>query len=540
MRFLLIFIALFLYAKEYSILLCSFTKLNKMRKFLIFSLLLLTSSLYAKYFSLQYYTSTIKKYAYNYKKNYCNKNCFIYVTDRGYYTVREGIFKSVKSVNKYIKFNKIRNYTIVPIDLIKLKNNRTNEKKVFNIFGVVYKEENETKKINISDKKFSKEVNVSTKVELPLYAKFSLELTKYNKSNIAKLLKQHDKLPVMDRIQGEINVGNIAKAYKDVYFNMKHNYSDYLSYKQARDLYMQYSNRLNILTKFNNIDKINSIENNTNLKIYIFNPYYLYISNDSIISKNNNSTYKNIQTLDIETNIGLKALTNRGSIYAQIGYRKSYETFLEYLLKYNTIITKYISYEGKLGFNQKSDGENTYLLYAGKKDYFSNNFTFNLTNKDSIYLNVDYSKFYSQDSVYLGDSIMEYIKYMHKLRVTYPDFSYYTYFKNSNYKQTDKKGDIKNISTIENFDTLSKSYYETGVGFLFGWRHYDTYTKIWRPFLDSSIFYNNLTNVGVNISLGIGGSIYHQDNLSFGINYSTPQNNINNYFEVLINYNLWF
>jgi hypothetical protein len=334
MRFLLIFIALFLYAKEYSILLCSFTKLNKMRKFLIFSLLLLTSSLYAKYFSLQYYTSTIKKYAYNYKKNYCNKNCFIYVTDRGYYTVREGIFKSVKSVNKYIKFNKIRNYTIVPIDLIKLKNNRTNEKKVFNIFGVVYKEENETKKINISDKKFSKEVNVSKKVELPLYAKLSLELTKDNKPNIVKLLKQHDKLPVRDRVQAEINVGNVKQAYSDVYFNMKHDYSDYLSYKQARDLYMQYSNRLNILTKFNNLDKINTIDNNINLKVYIFNPYYLYIGNDFLISKNSNSSYQNIQTLDTDTKIGLEKLTNRGSLYGEIGYRKSYETFFEYLLTY--------------------------------------------------------------------------------------------------------------------------------------------------------------------------------------------------------------
>jgi hypothetical protein len=516
MRFLLIFISLFLYAKEYSIWVCSSTKLDEIEK--------------------------------NYLKFKTYPNARI-AKIGNYYVLKIGKANRIKSLRKLLKTVRIE-YKSAFIKNIKWNmekvikyneklENITNEK-VFNIFGVVYKEENETKKINISDKKFSKEVNVSTKVELPLYAKFSLELTKYNKSNIVKLLKQHDKLPVMDRVQGEINVGNIAKAYKDVYFNMKHNYSDYLSYKQARDLYMQYSNRLNILTKFNNIDKINSIENNTNLKIYIFNPYYLYISNDSIISKNNNSTYKNIQTLDIETNIGLETLTNRGSIYAQIGYRKSYETFLEYLLKYNTIITKYISYEGKLGFNQKSDGENTYLLYAGKKDYFSNNFTFNLTNKDSIYLNVDYSKFYSQDSVYLGDSIMEYIKYMHKLRVTYPDFSYYTYFKNSNYKQTDKKGDIKNISTIENFDTLSKSYYETGVGFLFGWRHYDTYTKIWRPFLDSSIFYNNLTNVGVNISLGIGGSIYHQDNLSFGINYSTPQNNINNYFEVLINYNLWF
>lgn len=101
-----------------------------MKKFLIFSVLLLTNNLYAKYYSLQYYTSKNKKYAIHYKKHFCDKNCFIYKTDSGFYTVREGIFKSIKAVKKYVKVYNLKYFSIVPIDIDKLneKNENLNKK----------------------------------------------------------------------------------------------------------------------------------------------------------------------------------------------------------------------------------------------------------------------------------------------------------------------------------------------------------------------------------------------------------------------------
>jgi alginate production protein len=92
-----------------------------MKKFLIFSVLLLTSNLYAKYYSLQLFTSKNKRYAINYKKNFCKNNCFIYLTDSGFYTVREGIFKSVKEAKNYAFNHKIKIFSIVPLDIKKLK-----------------------------------------------------------------------------------------------------------------------------------------------------------------------------------------------------------------------------------------------------------------------------------------------------------------------------------------------------------------------------------------------------------------------------------
>ena len=410
--------------------------------------------------------------------------------------------------------------------------------KIFNIFKVIENNQKLKKKVVKKEINISKDIS-STNLDLPLYAKLSLELVKNNKLNINKLLKKHhNQLPVRDRVQAEIQTGDIKQTYNDAYFNMKNDYSDYLSYKQARDLYIKYSNRINILTKLNNLDKINVIDNSMSAKIYIFNPYYLYLKTNSLLSQNNNSSYKNIQSFDNDTKVGIQKLTNRGSFYAEIGERISKENFFEYLLRYNTFI-KYISYEGSIGINQKST-ENSYLLYAGKTNYFKNDFTFNITNKDIFSLNLDYNRYYSQDNFYLGNSIIEYLKYTRKLRLAYPDFSYYGYFKNANYSKTSNKGDTKQISTINNFDVLSKSYYETGVGFLFGWRHYDTYTKIWRPFIDTSLFYNSLNDFGINFSAGIGGGIYHQDNLSLLLNYSSPLKGLNNYLEFVLDYNLWF
>jgi len=433
MRFLIIFISLFLYAKEYSIQVYSANKLDKVlpiyNKFKNYKntriekignyytlrigkvkkikklkkILKIIKKEYknafirnidwkpqrivhlnlkfikkdkTKLYSIQVYTSENLKMAilvYDRLKNYPYDR----IEKIGdYYVVRVFKAKTIKKLRKLlINIQKLyprafmRNIDWKPKRIIKI--NKKNKIKIFNIFDFIDKNKpKEIKKRVSKEQNISKDIN-STKLDLPLYAKLSLDLVKNDKTSIDKLLeKHHNQLPVRDRVQAEIQTGNIKRAYNDVYFNMKNDYSDYLSYKQAIDLYIKYSNRITILTKLNNLDKINTIDNSMSAKIYIFNPYYLYIKSDLIVSKNNNPSYKNIQSFDNDTKIGLEKLTNRDSLYAEIGERISKENFYEFLLKYNTIITKYISYEGSIGVNQKSS-ETPYLLYAGKTNYFN-------------------------------------------------------------------------------------------------------------------------------------------------------------------------
>jgi alginate production protein len=99
-----------------------------MLKFLIFLTLLLMNNLYAQYFSIQYSAFRNKNYAYEHKNKYCKKKCFIYI-NKNYYTVREGIFSSIKAAKNYAKFNELKDYIIVPIDLTKLNIRSINKRR---------------------------------------------------------------------------------------------------------------------------------------------------------------------------------------------------------------------------------------------------------------------------------------------------------------------------------------------------------------------------------------------------------------------------
>ena len=99
-----------------------------MKKILVLLFLLLVNNLFGKYYSLQFFTSKGKKSAYNFKKRFCNNKCFIYITDRGYYTVREGVFKTKKEAYFYARKNNLKFFIVVPLDIKKLHIKKQNIK----------------------------------------------------------------------------------------------------------------------------------------------------------------------------------------------------------------------------------------------------------------------------------------------------------------------------------------------------------------------------------------------------------------------------
>jgi len=172
-----------------------------MKKILVLLFLLLLNSLYGKYYSLQFFTSKGEKSAYNFKTRFCNKKCFIYITDRGYYTVREGIFKSRKEAYKYAKKHYSKDFVIVPLDIRKLHIKKQNTKlSKISLINIQSNKQCKSKekyltpcryKICNTNKNFPWEINLSSiKVnpKVPVYYSYSiseknLTLTKeYNKS----------------------------------------------------------------------------------------------------------------------------------------------------------------------------------------------------------------------------------------------------------------------------------------------------------------------------------------------------------------------
>ncbi|MFN3481251.1 MAG: hypothetical protein ACK415_12820, partial [Thermodesulfovibrionales bacterium] len=76
------------------------------------------------------------------------------------------------------------------------------------------------------------------------------------------------------------------------------------------------------------------------------------------------------------------------------------------------------------------------------------------------------------------------------------------------------------ISLIPNPDVLPESYSLIGLGFSFGFENRDSYTRVIRPFFDSSLTFDTLGRPGIGLSGGVGGALSRRDNFSLGLSYT--------------------
>jgi len=157
-----------------------------MKQILVLLFLLSLNSLYGKYYSLQFFTSKGKKSAYEFKKRFCDKKCFIYITNRGYYTVREGIFRNKKEAYKYAKKHFLNNFVIVPLDINKLHIKKQNKFSKTPLIKIQFNKKCKSKKRYLTpcrykvcntNKNFPWEINLSSiKVnpKVPIYYSYSI------------------------------------------------------------------------------------------------------------------------------------------------------------------------------------------------------------------------------------------------------------------------------------------------------------------------------------------------------------------------------
>jgi len=375
------------------------------------------------------------------------------------------------------------------------------KKEVKNIFSLLPLDKNETKrkKIKISKNGF----------KFPFYVSFSLDLLKTNKEEMSYLIKKYNKkLPFRDKLEGLIKLKRISEAKKVAFENLKKS-NEPFTYKQIRDFYMNYANRLKIENSFVSSKNISYFKNKNSIKNYCFRGYYLYLKNENYL----NNKYSNIYIFKV----GVKELLNKGYNYFEVGERNLKLLFL----------FKNYNYYHKFEFNSyvgrdKAD-ESEYLLFNTTKNYIKEDILYHFTNRNFLNVNFSFNSYNNKES-FLGNGFLMNLKYIQKLRVTYPDFSYYIF---SNFNHF-----TKNIN-------LPKSSCEVGVGGFFGLNQKEIYHHTIKPFVDTSLTYNCKFGSSVNFLAGVSGRVFRSDNLSFSINDSKSLNG-NNIFEYKLNYIYWF
>ena len=337
-----------------------------------------------------------------------------------------------------------------------------------------------------------------------------------------KLLEKYSEiLPIRDRVEALRRTGQLKKAGYYAFKGLEENREDYLLYKQFRDLVVDYYSKFEDTLSYTRFGDVDFLTNELNLRHYITKGIYLqYESMSWFKLSNKNNLLKDVRNV-YYNGLKLTRITNRGRWELGVSLLSSFENVFGASASYYVYLSNKTNMQLGVSLNKPSY-ESIYMLQAGMKDILSTSFQHRFNNRLGLTGNASYERYKSQDGKNIGKGFANYTELYYKLRVGYPDYTFRLFMLNTFYSEKSvDKGVINKVSLIPNPDVLPESYSLMGLGFSFGFENRDSYTRVVRPFSDSSLTFDTLGRLGIGLSGGIGGALFGQDNFSIGLSYAS-------------------
>jgi len=361
-----------------------------------------------------------------------------------------------------------------------------------------------------------------------LWLRFTNAMQLQNHTQIENLLQKYLKtLPIGDVSGAAYNDGQISLAQSMAYKALYTNDDSQNSYIQHLDLSKERSNKFDSKFEYYNrnpllrqhIDIKNSTYLDNNLFLITGMKYFL----NSTLDKNVLLTVPNDT---VELSIGLKKLFQRGYIQFNGAVVDSMEFYPLFSFLGSYKLNNSFTANFSLSKNIKSD-ETTQLLLGGKKDRLSLGGKITILKSTTLDFLYEMNRFNSQDNVYLGSGNYARVILGHQIRNGYPDMRIATFADYGNYNETSgSKGVIDKLQKKNN-KVLPKQFYNLGLNFTYGMANSDIYTRVWRPYIDVSSYYNSeIKDYSYSVNSGYGGKIWNQDHLILGASYSESVNGI--------------
>lgn len=357
--------------------------------------------------------------------------------------------------------------------------------------------------------------------------------------------KHVETLPIRDRVEAFIRTGDIPSAKKWAFKGLEENRDDYLLYKQFRDLYLEYSDRLSVISESVLRNDLDIIRNIVNFKKMINNRLSIEAGIEMRKqNSDNDNVFINVPSMDKELSLKINYKLKDGYLIFRNGYRKGMDDVWPFGIEYSAYLKDRVSMNLSYDHNHRAE-ETLYLLLGGVKDSFYGGLNYAINNRAFVSASLNYDLFYSQDRKKLGEGWFSNIESQYKLKIGYPDFTFRSYISKGIYnsKEGDKGtvGRLSPLTDITDLKVLPPDFYQIGLGFLFGFEQKLSYTRAFRPYLSSEIFFNEKTNLGYSLGIGLGGTVFKGDNLSLGIILSRGSKGIDeSLMNFYLNYLRWF
>ncbi|SHK16874.1 tetratricopeptide repeat protein [Thermocrinis minervae] len=373
-----------------------------------------------------------------------------------------------------------------------------------------------------------------------------MELSKaiedYDKDKLAKLVEEKSQeLPVRDRVRATQMAGNIGLAKEYAFEGLEKNPTDYLMYKQFRDLYMNFSGNLTFETSYQSGKYLQTESINLDLKHPLTNRLYFLISSSlNKYTSLRGDVIKKTPSKDLSASVGLKYIGQRTNWELLLTQRDAFTSYTGFSLKIEHYLKDRLTGMALVEYRQPAQ-DSVYTIVGGRKNSITLGVTYSLNTRTYIDTTYSYQKIESQDGKSVGDAKKLNVEGFYKLRVSYPDFTFRAYYMNYQYSEKNKdKGVLDEVSATPT-RYLPTSFWESGLGFLFGFDQKHLYTGRLRPFADISIGYNSQGTGVFSVGGGLGGPLFHQDNLSLDLSLSRR---VGRFTENILNanmiYKLWY
>ena len=365
----------------------------------------------------------------------------------------------------------------------------------------------------------------------------NLALTNNDKELMQKLVEREiENLPTRDRVETLRRLGEPYKAMYYAFLGLEDNPEDYKLYKQFRDLTVDWASNYELQTTYYSRKDLKEIRTSFSWRKRL-NEEGLFMTLNLFYGKPVEKRNLRKAPERKEIRVGLERVFTRGKIGFKSGFYESLKDNFYFSIYFSRLIRKKLLAELKLGKNERSE-ETLYLYLGGMKDFVNLSLNYPFTNRFFGYLSGEYAIFRAQDETRVGNGVNLYGELSYKVRVGYPDYTFRVYTNYGNYGEKEAKGVLRKVSPYSNFKVLPEDFLSLGVGFLFGYENRYSFVRVWRPFMSLDLGYNTgIKGMFFGGSLGVGGLLFGQDNLSLGVDYMENRGGVK---EGILNLNILY
>ena len=340
------------------------------------------------------------------------------------------------------------------------------------------------------------------------------------------LYRYYTILPIRDRVTAAVRTGNIAFAQTLLFKGLEENRRDYLLYQQMRDLDEKYANTVHLKGGLQRRTELDRKYLDISGHYYLHEAWRFFARAATVQnSMRKAQIFKKLPRNETLFKMGIEKRFTRGIFSLEAGVRAAMKTygFAKAKLHYDIISRIFIEAECS---NSHIADETTYLLLGGKKDELKVKTSFQYLPSTSVALKVSGQHFYSQDNYSLGKGYRIGMEWYHQIRHGYPDLAWSLFSEYGNYKEEEgKRGVIDDLPYLSTTQVLPETYYTVGTTFYYGMANKQNYTRVWRPYVSFSPYFNGLNNqFDFSLDAGVGGLLYDRDHLNFGLSYDQSVN----------------